>query len=204
ISEQPLRREIKVWHNLRHPNIVRLLGITFGFGTTISTVSPWMSGGPLHTYLAENPELSESARFHLVMHSFPVVHGDLSSGNVLVDSDGRACLSDFGLSSILGGLHGGSSFVRSTCRPGAIRWAAPELVWDPDTVKASTASDVFSFGCVMLQILSGQVPWGKMHENTIVVELDKGRSPPRPDHLPIYDSDWAFIQRCFMTAEIRP
>ncbi|KAF9230517.1 kinase-like domain-containing protein, partial [Melanogaster broomeanus] len=125
-------------------------------------------------------------------------------GNVLVDSDGRACLSDFGLSSILGGLHGGSSFVRSTCRPGAIRWAAPELVWDPDTVKASTASDVFSFGCVMLQILSGQVPWGKMHENTIVVELDKGRSPPRPDHLPIYDSDWAFIQRCFMTAEIRP
>ncbi|KAF9233683.1 kinase-like domain-containing protein [Melanogaster broomeanus] len=158
---KPLRREIKVWHNLRHPNIVRLLGVTFGFGTTISTVSPWISGGSLHTYLAGSPDLTESARFRLIegvvaglkyLHSFPIVHGDLSSGNVLVDGNGRACLSDFGLCSILGGLHGGSSFVRSTCRPGAIRWAAPELVLNPDTVQPSTASDVFSFGCIMLQV----------------------------------------------------
>ncbi|KAF9234425.1 kinase-like domain-containing protein [Melanogaster broomeanus] len=125
-------------------------------------------------------------------------------GNVLVDDDGRACLSDFGLCSILGGLHGGSSFVRSTCRPGAIRWAAPELVLTADTVKASTASDVFSFGCIMLQILSGQVPWGKMHENAIVMALDKGRNPPRPDNRPICDRDWAFIERCFSDADIRP
>ncbi|KAF9230369.1 kinase-like domain-containing protein [Melanogaster broomeanus] len=118
-----LRREIKVWHNLHHPNIVRLLGVTLGFGTVISTVSPWISGGPLHTYLAGHPELTDSARFRLVkgiaaglkyLHSFPVVHGDLSSeqGNVLVDGNGGACLSDFGLCSVLGGLHGGSSFVR--------------------------------------------------------------------------------------------
>ncbi|KAF9234044.1 kinase-like domain-containing protein [Melanogaster broomeanus] len=209
----PLRREIKVWHNLRHPNIVRLLGVTFGFGTTISTVSPWISGGSLHTYLAGSPDLTESARFRLIegvvaglkyLHSFPIVHGDLSSGNVLVDGNGRACLSDFGLCSILGGLHGGSSFVRSTCRPGAIRWAAPELVLNPDTVQPSTASDVFSFGCIMLQILSGQVPWGKVHENAIVVALDKGRNPPRPDNRPIGDRDWAFIERCFSAADIRP
>ncbi|KAF9234846.1 kinase-like domain-containing protein [Melanogaster broomeanus] len=125
-------------------------------------------------------------------------------GNVLVDGDGRACLSDFGLCSILGGLHGGSSFVRSTCRPGAIRWAAPELVLNPDTEKASTASDVFSFGCIMLQILSGQVPWGKMHENAIVMALAQGRNPPRPDNRPICDRDWAFIERCFSRADIRP
>ncbi|KAF9233682.1 kinase-like domain-containing protein, partial [Melanogaster broomeanus] len=210
---QPLRREIKVWHTLRHPNIVRLLGLTFGFGTIISTVSPWISGGPLHTYLAASPELSESVRFHLVssasspnplqVHSFPVVHGDLSSGNVLVDGDGRAFLSDFGLCSILGGLHGGSSFVRSTCRPGTIRWAAPELVLNPDTAQPSTASDVFSFGCIMLQILSGQVPWGNMHDSVIVVEFYKGRNPPRPDHRPICDRDWAFIRQCFLSADVR-
>ncbi|KAF9233674.1 kinase-like domain-containing protein, partial [Melanogaster broomeanus] len=157
-----LRREIKVWHNLRHPNIVRLLGVTSGFGTVISTVSPWIPGGSLHTYLGGSPNLSASARFRLVsseaqnllpVHSFPVVHGICRvSGNVLVDDDGRACLSDFGLCSILGGLDGGSSFDRSTCRPGAIRWAAPELVLNPDTVKASTASDIFSFGCIMLQV----------------------------------------------------
>ncbi|KAF9233247.1 kinase-like domain-containing protein, partial [Melanogaster broomeanus] len=190
---QPLRREIKLWHNLRHPNIVRLLGVTFGFGTTISTVSPWMSGEPLHTYLAGSPDLTESTRFRLEaqnpisVHSFPVVHGDPSSGNVLVDVDGRAFLSDFGLCSILGGLHGGSSFVRSSCNPGTIRWAAPELVLNPDTVQLSTASDVFSFGCIMLQILSGQVPWSNIPDGLVVVEFYKGSNPPRPDQRPICD-----------------
>ncbi|KAF9233675.1 kinase-like domain-containing protein, partial [Melanogaster broomeanus] len=209
---QPLRREIKVWHNLRHPNIVRLLGVTFGFGTTISTVSPWISEGPLHTYLAGSPDLTDSVRFRLVSsvssqlqsYFIETISCGRWKGNVLVDGDGRAFISDFGLCSILGGLHGGSSFVRSTCRPGTIRWAAPELVLNPDTAQPSTASDVFSFGCIMLQILSGQVPWGKMHENAIVLALDKGRHPPRPDHRPICDRHWAFVGRCFSGADVRP
>ncbi|KAF9230317.1 kinase-like domain-containing protein, partial [Melanogaster broomeanus] len=125
-------------------------------------------------------------------------------GNVLVDVDGRAFLSDFGLCSILGGLHGGSSFVRSSCNPGTIRWAAPELVLNPDTVQPSTASDVFSFGCIMLQILSGQVPWSNMPDGLIVVEFYKGNNPPRPDKRPICDRDWAFIRRCFSAADARP
>ncbi|KAF9233707.1 kinase-like domain-containing protein, partial [Melanogaster broomeanus] len=124
--------------------------------------------------------------------------------NVLVDGDGRALLSDFGLCSILGGLHGGSSFVRSTCHPGTIRCAAPELLLNPDTVQPSTASDVFSFGCIMIQILSGQDPWGNLRDSMIVVEFYKGRNPPRPDHLPICDRDWAFIRRCFSGADARP
>jgi len=138
------------------------------------------------------------------LHSFPVIHGDLSSGNVLIDDDGKARLSDFGLCTVVGGLNGGSSFVWPTCRAGATPWAAPELVLPHDTLQPCTASDIFSFGCIMLQILSGQLPWGKMDRNAIVVALDKGERAPRPERRAICEQDWDFIQRCWSKADVRP
>ncbi|KIJ09515.1 hypothetical protein PAXINDRAFT_17388 [Paxillus involutus ATCC 200175] len=203
-----LRREIKLWHGLRHSNIVPLLGIAYGFGSAISTVSPWISGGPLHTYLdTRDAYLNLFDRFNLlegVATGLRYFHGDLTSGNVLIDNDGKARLSDFGLSAVLGGLNGGSSFALTTCRPGAIEWAAPELVLTPDSVQPCPASDIFSFGCIMLQILSGQPPWGKMNRNKIILSLDKGERAPRPAHRPIRDGDWDFIRRCWSSADVRP
>ena len=59
---------------------------------------------------------------------------------------------DFGLSTVLGGLEGGSSIAPSTHRPGAIRWTAPELFGEPETSYSPTPkSDIYSFGSVMLQ-----------------------------------------------------
>ncbi|KAF8836514.1 kinase-like protein [Paxillus ammoniavirescens] len=210
-----LRREIKAWYQLRHPSVLPLLGVAFGFGITISTVSPWISGGPLHAYLDKKDEkLTLSGRFDLLqgvaagldyLHTHPVIHGDLTSANILIDDDGKPHLSDFGLCTILGGLQGGSSFIRSSCRPGAIRWTAPELVSTPDTMEPSTASDIFSFGCIMLQILSGQIPWGAAtNENSIVVALHEGKLPPRPERRLIRDLDWDFIERCWSTPNDRP
>ncbi|KAF8833035.1 kinase-like protein, partial [Paxillus ammoniavirescens] len=165
-------REIKVWHGLRHSNIVPLLGIAYGFGSAISTVSPWISGGPLHTYLeTRDTDLRLFDRFNLLqdvatglhyLHSFPVVHGDLTSGNVLIDGDGKARLCDFGLCAVLGGLSGGSSFALTTCRPGAIEWAAPELVLTPESVQPGPANDIFSFGCIMFQVTI-LIPWNSEH-----------------------------------------
>ncbi|KAN0086284.1 hypothetical protein V8E55_007418, partial [Tylopilus felleus] len=65
-------------------------------------------------------------------------------------------------------------------------------------------SDIYSLGCIMLQILSGQLPWEKAAEAMIIVVLSKGEHVPRPKHRPICDRDWAFIQRCSSTANARP
>ena len=73
-------------------------------------------------------------------------------GNVLIQDDGRACLSDFGFCHVLGGIQGGSSLASRTCFPGTYQWAAPELLVSADEVKASTQSDIFAFGCLMLQV----------------------------------------------------
>ncbi|KIJ58113.1 hypothetical protein HYDPIDRAFT_119974 [Hydnomerulius pinastri MD-312] len=207
-----LRREIKVWHNLHHPNVVPLLGIARGFGSIISAVSPWIHRGRLDTFLANmDGKLTDFGRFSLLegvaaglqyLHSFPVIHGDLSSGNILIDDHGQACLTDFGLCTVLGGLDGGSSFlVNSTCRPGTIRWTAPEVL---QVCSPSKASDIFSFGCIMLQILSGQLPWAEMHDMAIIAALLRGQLPPRPGQHPISERDWAFIEQCWTSASTRP
>ncbi|KZV83215.1 kinase-like protein, partial [Exidia glandulosa HHB12029] len=85
-----------------------------------------------------------------------IVHGDLKSGNILVSADGNALICDFGLATILTGdqsAHTFSSFVKGTCR-----WMAPEL-FEHDQAKHTRASDVWAFGCVILELSTGSRPY---------------------------------------------
>jgi serine/threonine protein kinase len=73
--------------------------------------------------------------------------------NVLIDSDRKAYLADFGLSGTLGKLTGMTYLVNMTCHPGAMRWTAPELLSEEESIApASTQSDIYSFGSIMLQV----------------------------------------------------
>ncbi|KAF8438930.1 kinase-like domain-containing protein, partial [Boletus edulis BED1] len=125
-------------------------------------------------------------------------------GNVLVEDDGTARLSDFGLCTVIGGVSGGSSMIRRTGCTGTIPFAAPELVLNCDTASPTKMSDIYSLGCIMLQILSGQPPWENEREAGIIVALHKGGHVPRPKHRPICDRDWAIIQRCCLPVNARP
>ena len=75
--------------------------------------------------------------------------------NILITNEHKACLSDFGLSSIIAEVHGTS--YRSSSIGGALRWCAPQLYSNTITVaqKAPTIGmlcDIYSFGSVMLQV----------------------------------------------------
>jgi len=77
--------------------------------------------------------------------------------NVLVHGNGRACLADFGLSTIVTEFIG-TSYLTSTIK-GNIRWAAAELFEVPEddeedeaTVSLSTECDIYSFGSIALQV----------------------------------------------------
>jgi serine/threonine protein kinase len=72
--------------------------------------------------------------------------------NVLIGSDRQAYLADFGLSGTLQKLTGMTYLVNMSCHPGALRWTAPELLSGEESASVSTHSDVYSFGCIMLQV----------------------------------------------------
>ncbi|KAG1848297.1 kinase-like domain-containing protein [Suillus subalutaceus] len=183
-------------------------------------VSPWMPNGTLSAYLTSNhndltvldrsrmlEDVSAGLRY---LHSESVMHGDITGANILIDKRGHARLIDFGLSTIIQPLVGQSHLAISSVRPGAIRYAAPELVL-PDNAREVPVplekADIYSFGCIMLQVLSGRRPWSEITGDPfIIVSMSQGRGPQRPDGHPIIiDLDWEFIQKCLQFGpELRP
>ncbi|KAI9567234.1 kinase-like domain-containing protein, partial [Boletus coccyginus] len=217
-STKMLRRELGIWRRLDHLNVVPFLGIAYGFGMlgAMSLVSLWMPNGSLHHFLAKsdhNLGLGHRLRFLLdianglaYLHSFPVVHGDLNSNNVLLDADYTARLVDFGYASLVGNIPEALTYLqRSTTRPGALRWIAPEQVDPEETFNTTPKTDIYSFGCVALQVLSGKQPWSEVRgDSAIVLRLAKGYKPARPESRTLNDSHWELIQDCWSEIEQRP
>ncbi|KAL0950322.1 hypothetical protein HGRIS_010295 [Hohenbuehelia grisea] len=136
------------------------------------------------------------------LHSFSVVHGDLTGCNVLVDEAGDACLSDFGLSTVMLDIQGSSSYTSSI--GGNVRFAAPENYRLDETSDdylptITRYSDIYSFGSIMLQTLSGRVPYYYMRSDAqVLIELVKGTWPRRPLESPyVSDLHWQFMKRCW-------
>ncbi|KIJ04903.1 hypothetical protein PAXINDRAFT_42626, partial [Paxillus involutus ATCC 200175] len=165
-----LRREIRVWLNLEHVNVLPLFGTTMGFGQFPAMVCPWREHGPLSSFLEHIMTPStfpvrrawRSLRRTWSAVSFPLhTYGSMVQSNVLVHDNGRACIADFGLSTLLTELEG-SSFSTSFHARGTLRWAAPELLslnvhvsGDEENipqVPPTPRSDTYSFGGIMLQV----------------------------------------------------
>ncbi|KAF9227124.1 kinase-like protein [Gyrodon lividus] len=147
------------------------------------------------------------------LHSQEVVHGDLSGSNVLIHSDGRACLSDFGLSTIHREISDTSQTLSLFPFPGNIRWAAPELFLEqgenrPISCLSSEQTDIYSFGSIMFQILSGKIPFHDIRRIAqIVILISRGQRPPREvgwDGQAIPDVLWNFIEQCWGSPSERP
>jgi len=85
---------------------------------------------------------------------------------------------------------------------GAVRWAAPELFDVPAASavlpKATVASDVYSYGSVVLEVLSGNVPYHQLKSDAqVLIQLSKGIKPQRPSSNNITDAEWEFISNCW-------
>ncbi|KIK41998.1 hypothetical protein CY34DRAFT_805433 [Suillus luteus UH-Slu-Lm8-n1] len=228
-SAESFRRELGIWKRLRHSNILKFMGTTSDFGDSVALVAPWMTNGTLTLFLDQNKEtlglhdrlllLRDIAAGLNYLHTFsltedghtdlnPVVHGDLTGTNVLIDGDGKAYLADFGLSGTFEKVVGMTYLAKLTCHPGALRWAAPELLsGEESTALATTQSDMYSFGNIMLQVLTGKVPWCHLTRDIqisyqVVIE---GKMHPRPSNDYVTDQHWNFMTRCWsITITDRP
>ncbi|KAG0702776.1 kinase-like domain-containing protein [Suillus ampliporus] len=224
-TAEVFRRELGIWKRLRHCNILKFMGTTSDFGPSMALVAPWIANGTLTSFINQHNEtlalrdrlllLRDIAAGLNYLHAFsftvdgqvyfnPVVHGDLTGTNVLVGSDGTAYLADFGLSGTLTKLPGMTYLVKMTCHPGAMRWSAPELLSGEDSTSAiTTQSDIYSLGNIMLQVLTGSVPWQHLtNDAAILLKVIGGEIHPRPEDSCVTDQCWDFMTRCWSMAAI--
>ncbi|KAK1276396.1 L-type lectin-domain containing receptor kinase IV.1 [Acorus gramineus] len=176
-SRQGMREfvaEIVSIGRLRHHNIVQLLGYCRRKGELL-LVYDYMSNGSLDKLLFDRTKkhaLSWSQRFHIVrgvasgllyLHEGweqLVIHRDIKSSNVLLDGDMNARLGDFGLAR----LYDHGTDPQTTLVAGTLGYLAPEL---SKTGKGTTATDVFSFGAFLLEVVCGRRPIDIQVEETM-------------------------------------
>ncbi|KAJ8591202.1 kinase-like protein [Rhizopogon salebrosus TDB-379] len=198
-----VQRELKVWLKLRHSTIVPLLGIAFLDHPFPALVSQWMPSGTLYNYLEmQATTLTAPARADLAkgvadglnyLHSENVVHGDLCPGNVLIDGSGNPCLTDFGLATV---VWDGELQLTTMIANRNPRWHAPEVIGiDRDPGRPTFKSDIYSFGCVMFFIASGDMPWQEKKYNQIIIELSRRAIPMRPGN--ILDNHLNLVRKCW-------
>ncbi|KAG2339267.1 kinase-like protein [Suillus weaverae] len=189
--KRSIRREAYVWAKLKDDHVLSLLGITMGFGVLPAFVSSWMTKGSLDSYLKQQPKPTLSTYQKLDMsrqiasglkylHEKEIVHGDLTPTNILINSDNKLCLADFGLSMILA-ESGNPTF--NSCNVGNVRWMAPEIAdSEQETTKPTMPADVYSHGCIMLQLLCGKQPYFEVETAfRVMAAIVRGREP-FPDH----------------------
>lgn len=160
-------RERRILARLSHPHIAAFIDAGVEPGGTPWMAMEYVEGERLQEHCARR-RLDPRARIDLILqvldaldhaHRQLVVHRDLKPGNVMVDSEGRVKLLDFGIARLLDDSELDPALTRTRAPPPLTpRYAAPEqLAGEP----AGIAADLYSAGVLLFELLSGRSPFGE-------------------------------------------
>ncbi|XP_043933126.1 tyrosine-protein kinase CSK [Protopterus annectens] len=195
-TAQAFVAEASVMTQLRHKNLVQLLGVIVEDKSGLYIVTEYMGKGSLVDYLRSRGrsvlggdcllkfclDVCEAMEY-LEANNF--VHRDLAARNVLVSDDNIAKVSDFGLTKE-------ASSVQDTGKL-PVKWTSPEALREK---KFSTKSDVWSYGILLWEIYSfGRVPYPRIPLKDVVPRVEKGYKMESPDGCPapVYE----VMKRCW-------
>src|SRR5215469_12695930 len=188
------QREAEVLASLNHPNIAGIYDLQETDDTRFlvlelvegDTLADRIARGPLPS--DEVPEMARSIAEALeTAHEKGVVHRDLKPANIKVTRDGKVKVLDFGLAKVFE-RHGASNLsnsptLMSASMPGVIIGTAAYM--SPEQAKGAPTdhrTDLFSFGCVLYEILTGRQAFGGDSVSEVLASVLK--SEPDPNLLP--------------------
>ncbi|OAY75725.1 U-box domain-containing protein 33 [Ananas comosus] len=198
-GQSEFQQEVAVLSRVRHPNLVTLIGAC---SEASGLVYEYLPNGSLEDRLVclnNTPPLTWQVRIRIIgeicsalifLHSnkpHPVVHGDLKPSNILLDANFISKLSDFGICRLLIQSNTTTTTLYRTTNPrGTFAYMDPEFI---STGQLTPRSDIYSFGIIILRLLTGKPPLGIAREVEDAVEDGNLHS--------MIDStagDWPFVQ----------
>ncbi|XP_030060109.1 ephrin type-A receptor 3 isoform X2 [Microcaecilia unicolor] len=179
--------EASIMGQFDHPNIIRLEGVVTK-SKPVMIVTEYMENGSLDSFLRRH-----DAQFTVIqlvgmlrgiasgmkyLSDMGYVHRDLAARNILINSNLVCKVSDFGLSRVLEDDPEAAYTTRGGKIP--IRWTSPEAI---AYRKFTSASDVWSYGIVLWEVMSyGERPYWEMSNQDVIKAVDEGyRLPPPMD-----------------------
>nr|BAN21181.1 mitogen activated protein kinase kinase kinase 4, mapkkk4, mekk4 [Riptortus pedestris] len=195
--------ELKILEGIKHDNVVRYYGAEIHRDELLIFMELCPEGTLEELILASENGLPESIvrRYSKqlisavsTLHEHSVVHRDIKTANIFLTSEGNKLkLGDFGSAvkirahtTVPGELKG---FV------GTQAYMAPEVFMKTNTVGHGRAADIWSLGCVVIEMSSGKRPWSEYDSNyQIMFKVGMGETPAVPETLS--DEGKAFINKC--------
>ena len=173
-------KEINIISNLRHPNLVLYMGASLSSNHNCYLVMEFVNNGNLFEFLHQGSYNSEGnyQKYDLLfttnlaleialavkyLHCRNITHCDLKSTNVLLDNNYHVKITDFGVSKMVNILYEKSQEIRG--KFGTTHWMAPEIM---KRLKYEEASDVFSYGMILYEIITGEIPYYGLQPNQII------------------------------------
>ncbi|KAL7518512.1 hypothetical protein ACHAWX_003330 [Stephanocyclus meneghinianus] len=190
--------EMRHLSKLRHPCITTVMGAVIEPGSEPSLILEYMDRGSLYDILHNDtvsfdgevllPILQDICQGLRFLHSAnpSIIHGDLKSANILVDSKSRAKIADFGLTQ-----------KKKVGIVGTPFWMSPELL--RGDCGNTTASDVYSFGIILFEVYSRKDPYyNEVNDvKTVLLQVcdpNINKRPPVPPACP--DTIGVIMREC--------
>ncbi|MEA2416515.1 MAG: eukaryotic-like serine/threonine-protein kinase [Thermoanaerobaculia bacterium] len=199
------RREARAIAALSHPNIVAVFDVG-SEGDTQFVVTELLEGETLRAKLAAPLPGDETLRIAIAIadglaaaHAKGIIHRDLKPENVFLTSAGGVKILDFGLASMQQSANTADSIVQTAALTepgllmGTIGYTSPEqLAAKPLT----PATDVFSFGCVLFEMLQGQMPFKRDSNMEVIASILRDEPVTRDAAKPLPPHMRSVVERC--------
>ncbi|RCK65355.1 MAP kinase kinase kinase mkh1 [Candida viswanathii] len=207
-----LNKEIETMKDLNHVNIVQYLGCEQQ-KNIYSLFLEYVAGGSIALCLKSYGKFEESLIRFITkqvllgleyLHLNNIIHRDLKADNLLLEVDGTCKISDFGISKRSNDIYANNA---NMSMQGTIFWMAPEVI-DSMAEGYSAKIDIWSLGCVVLEMFAGKRPWSNEAAISVIYKTGKEKlAPPIPEDIAHLVSPVAerFINRCFtIDPKLRP
>ncbi|KAL2092435.1 hypothetical protein ACEWY4_012233 [Coilia grayii] len=187
---QAFKNEMQVLRKTRHVNILLFMG--FMTKPNFAIITQWCEGSSLyrHLHVLETKfdtmrridVARQTAQGMDYLHAKNIIHRDLKSNNIFLHEGWTVKIGDFGLATVKSRWSGSQQVEQPS---GSILWMAPEVIRMQDTNPYTFQSDVYGYGVVLFELMSGTLPYSNINNRDQIIFM-VGRGYLSPDLSKLY------------------